>query len=163
MARYSPGQAGLVQSSPNIFSAFLLVWSSPSFLDRLCSVRGVLQSTDVWRPDCFSSNSSNFFSTEKAPGITLEITLLISSRVVFSVSNSDISKGRRLSIAANAAPVTNIARMKRPRSFSFSFAMSSSAILSPVRSSGKSSNEQRLDLFSSLISHTTFHFYHSHD
>ncbi len=158
-----PRRAGLVQSSPNIFSAFLLVWSSPSFLDRLCSVRGVLQSTDVWRPDCFSSNSSNFFSTEKAPGITLEITLLISSRVVFSVSNSDISKGRRLSIAANAAPVTNIARMKRPRSFSFSFAMSSSAILSPVRSSGKSSNEQRLDLFSSLISHTTFHFYHSHD
>src|SRR5699024_11530211 len=66
MARYSPGQAGLVQSSPNIFSAFLLVWSSPSFLDRLCSVRGVLQSTDVWRPDCFSSNSINFFSTEKA-------------------------------------------------------------------------------------------------
>ena len=32
----------------------------------LCSVRGVLQSTDVWRPDCFSSNSINFFSTEKA-------------------------------------------------------------------------------------------------
>ncbi len=61
-----PGRAGLVQSSPNIFSAFLLVWSSPSFLDRLCSVRGVLQSTDVWRPDCFSSNSSNFFSTEKS-------------------------------------------------------------------------------------------------
>ncbi len=57
--------AGLVQSSPNIFSAFLLVWSSPSFLDRLCS-GGVLQSTDVWRPDCFSSNSINFFSTEKA-------------------------------------------------------------------------------------------------
>lgn len=35
-----PWRTGLVQSSPNIFSAFLLVWSSPSFLDRLCSVKG---------------------------------------------------------------------------------------------------------------------------
>ncbi len=77
---------------------------------------------DVWRPRFFPVIQAISFQP-KSTGITLEITLLISSRVVFSVSNSDISKGRRLSIAANAAPVINIARMKASPPFSFSFAM----------------------------------------